>query len=129
MIVLAAAMMMAAPGAAPSAPIQERRALGQCLSKFVHDKLTDKMEGAAFKAAAKNACAAQAAAFRAAWVTYDVEMKTRRADAEQNADGQIDDYLQNSTDSYVDGTTPAKPKGADTASAVKPASETTPPKP
>jgi hypothetical protein len=126
MIVLVATMMMAA---APAAPSQERRAFGSCLSKFVHDKLTDKMEGPAFKAAAKNACAAQSAAFRAAWVSYDVAMRTPRSEAEQNADSQIEDYLQNSTDSYVDSTTPAKPKGADTASAVQPASSTTPPKP
>lgn len=128
MIVLAAAMMMAAPAAAPAAPLQERRALGQCLSKFVHDKLSEKMEGAAFKTAAKTACAAQAATFRAAWVSYDVAMRTPRADAQQSADSQIEDYLQNSTDSYVDGANP-KPKAADTASPVKPASSTTPPKP
>ena len=127
MIVLAAAaMMMAAP---PVAPGRERNALGQCLAKFIHDKLTDKMEAAAFKTAAKTACAAEATAFRTAWVSFDVAMRTPRSDAEQNADSQIEDYLQNTTDSYVDDITPQKPKGAGATPPVTPASSTTPPKP
>ena len=131
MIVLAAAMMMAAPAAAvPSPPGKERRDYGMCLSRFVHDKLTgDKMDAAAFRTAAHTACGTEEAAFRTSWVNYDVAMHTKRADAEENAASQIEDYLQNMTDSYVDDITPAKPKGADTASPVKPASETTPPKP
>ena len=132
MIVLAA-MLMAGSAAAPAAPILERKALGTCLSKFVHEKLPDKMEAAAFRAAAKTACGAQVTAFRTAWVNYDVAMHSKRADAEQNADSQIDDYLQNSTDSYVDATVPAKPKPAAATTGapgpVTPASSTTPPKP
>ena len=42
MIVLTVAMMMAA--GTPVAPVQERRAFGQCLSKFVHDKLEAKLD-------------------------------------------------------------------------------------
>jgi hypothetical protein len=143
MIVLAAAMMMAASGAAPAAPSLERKAFGLCLSKFVHDKLGDKMAAAAFKTALKTACATQQGAFRSAWVSYDVAMKTRRSDAEENADSQIEDYLQNSTDSYVSSTTPAPahasspvtqassttPAPAHAASPVTQASSTTPPKP
>jgi hypothetical protein len=141
MIVLAAAMLMA--GNAPVAPSQERRALGACLTKFVHDKLADKMDATAFKAAAKAACAAQQAAFRTAWVSYDVAMKSSRTDAEENADSQIEDYLQNSGESYADATTSAAPKPAAApspvtpasspapapATALTPASSTTPPKP
>jgi hypothetical protein len=136
MIVLAAAMLMA--GSAPSAPSQERNALGTCLAKFVHDKLTDKMDPAVFKAAAKAGCAAQAAAFRAAWIRYDVAMRTKSSEAAENADSQIDDYLQNSTDSYVDVVAPPKPRvaaaaspmaPASSATPVTPASSTTPPKP
>ena len=53
MIVLPIAMLMAAAGAGPVAPSHERAAFGQCLSKFVHDKLEAKMDLAAFKAAAE----------------------------------------------------------------------------
>jgi hypothetical protein len=128
MIVLAAAMMMAAP-AAPAAPSRERNALGTCLQKAIHDRLADKMNADAFKTAAKTACSAQATAFRAAWVSYDVAMKTPRTDAEQNADSQVEDYLQNTTDSYVDDVNPPQPKSTGPASPVMPASSTTPPKP
>jgi hypothetical protein len=138
MIVLAVAMTMAA-SAAPVAPSRERNALGMCLSKFVHDKLEAKMDAAAFRAAAKTACAAQDTAFRNAWISYDVAMKTRRSEAEENAASQADDYFQNSTDTYVSSTTPAPPHGTPAsnvaqassttpAAHVTPASSTTPPK-
>ena len=40
-------------------------------------------------------------------------MKTKRADAESDANSQIDDYLQNAVETYKDSQTPppAKPKG------------------
>jgi len=128
MIVLAAAMLMAGSAAGPVAPSQERNALGRCLSNFVHQKLMDKMDAAAFRAAAKVGCANEQTAFRNAWVAYDVAMKTRRSEAEQNADGQIEDYLQNSTDTYVSTTNPPAPRSA-SPSPVTPASSTTPPHP
>ena len=129
MIVLAAAMLMAGSAAGPVAPSQERNALGRCLSNFVHQKLMDKMDATAFKAAAKVGCATDVTAFRNAWVAYDVAMKTRRADAEENADGQIEDYLQNSTDTYVSTTNPPAPRPTGPASPVTTASSTTPPHP
>ena len=127
MIVLAAAMLMAGSSAGPVAPSQERNALGRCLSNFVHQKLMDKMDAAAFTAAANGGCATQAAAFRNAWVAYDVAMKTRRSEAEENAASQVDDYFQNSTDTYVSTTNPTPRPAA--ASPVTQASSTTPPHP
>jgi hypothetical protein len=138
MIVLPVAMLMAAAGAGPVAPSRERQAFGLCLSKFVHDKLEAKMDAAAFKAAEKAACAQQEAAFRSAWVAFDVAMKTRRSEAEENAAGQVDDYFSNSAESYAssiappsrpghsDGPTPAA--ATTTATSATPASATTPPK-
>jgi hypothetical protein len=136
MIVLPIAMMMAA---APAAPSQARQALGQCLSKFVHDKLEAKMDPAAFKAAAHTACAAQETGFRTAWVNYYVGMNTKRSEAEEIAGSQVDDYFQNSSDNYAStiapparpghpsGPTPASSTTA--ATSATPASATTPPKP
>src|SRR4051812_23862260 len=139
MIVLPVVMLMAAAGAGPVAPSHERQAFGQCLSRFVHDKLEAKLDAAAFKAAEKAACAEQEAAFRNAWVAFDVAMKTRRSEAEENAAGQIDDYFSNSADSYASSIAPPArpghsegptPAAATTAAAtVTPASATTPPKP
>jgi hypothetical protein len=85
-------------------PRAERSALLTCLSKITHDKVTDKMGVAKFTAAAKSACASQAAAFRTAWVSYDVAMRSRRSDAEQNADLQIEDLFQNAADIYKEQT-------------------------
>jgi hypothetical protein len=132
MIVIVLAMTMAASTAAPVAPSQERKAFGTCLSKFVHDKLDAKMDVVAFRAAAKAACATQEAAFRNAWISYDVAMKSSRSEAAENAAAQVDDYFQNSTDTYVSSTTPAgghhSPAPA-AANPVTPASSTIPPKP
>jgi hypothetical protein len=126
MIVLAAAMMMAA--AAPQAPAAERRAFGACLQKFIHDRLSDKLDAAKFKTGAQTACAAQEAAFRTAWINFDVAMRTKRSEAEENASQQIEDYLQNTTEDYVGDTTPEAPKPAKGTPPVTPASSTTPPK-
>ena len=139
MIVLPVAMLMAAAGPAPTA--LERRAFGQCLSKFVHDKLEAKMDAAAFKAAQKAACAQQEAAFRSAWIAYDMSMKTRRSEAEENAASQVEDYLTNSADTYAssiappsrpghsNGPTPAAATAGATTPTPTPATATTPPKP
>jgi hypothetical protein len=126
-------------GGAPVAPLQERRAFGQCLSKFIHDKLEAKMDPAAFKAAEKAACATQETAFRTAWVNYYIAMNTKRSEAEENAAGQVDDYFANSAENYASSIAPAaKPGHADgptpasattAATGVTPASATTPPKP
>lgn len=140
MIVLPIAMMMAAAGAGPVAPSQERKAFGLCLSKFVHDKLEAKMEPAAFKAAQKAACAAQEAAFRTSWTAYYVAMNTKRSEAEQMTGADVDDYFANSADSYASSIAPpARPGHSDAATTpaaastaattATPASATTPPKP
>ena len=139
MIVLPVAMLMAAAGAGPVAPSHERQVLSQCLSKFVHDKLDAKMDPAAFKTAAHAACAAQESAFRSAWVNYYVAMNTKRSEAEEIAGSDIDDYFQNSSDSYASTIAPpARPGHASgptpassttTATSATPASATTPPKP
>lgn len=129
MIVLAAALMIAAPAAAPEPPGAERSALSACLQKFSHDKLNDKLSADAFKKGAQAACAAQEATFRAAWVRFDVAMRTKPSEAEQNAAEQVEDYLQNSTDDYVSTTNPTDSKSPKGDPTVKPASSTTPPKP
>ena len=98
--------MMGAAAQAPAAPAMSRQNFGNCLNKQVQDKVGDKLAEDAFKAAAKAACASQESAFRTAWVNYEVGMKTKRAEAEQNANSQIDDYFQNAVDNYKDWTAP-----------------------
>jgi hypothetical protein len=98
MIVLLLAAGLA--GAPLDSQAQTRRDFGACLKKFLSTKLTAKIDAAAYKAAAATACAAQAEAFRQAWVAYDVSMKTRPSEAAADAAAQIQDYLDNSTEDY-----------------------------
>ena len=104
MIELVIALGLAGQG--PVAPVAPRKNFGNCLNKVVQSKVGDKLAEDAFKAAAKAACANEENAFRTAWVTYEVGMKTKRADAEQNAASQIDDYFANAVDNYKEWTTP-----------------------
>jgi hypothetical protein len=103
---IVAAGMMGAAAQVPSAPVLPRKNYGDCLNKFVQAKVGDKLAEDAFKTGVKAACATQETAFRTAWINYEVGMKTKRADAEQNAESQIDDYLQNAVDNYKEWTTP-----------------------
>ena len=104
MIEVVIALAMAGQG--PAAPVMPRKNFGNCLNKVVQGKVGDKLAEDAFKAAAKAACASEENAFRTAWVNYEVGMKTKRADAEQNANSQIDDYFQNAVENYKEWTTP-----------------------
>jgi hypothetical protein len=105
---IVAAGMMGAVAQAPSPPVMPRKNFGNCLNKVVQGKAGDKLADDAFKAAAKAACATEETAFRTAWITYEVGMKTKRADAEQNAESQIEDYYQNASENYKEWTAPPK---------------------
>lgn len=106
-LVIALGMTGAAP-AAPVPPTLQRKNLGMCFNKVVGDKMSDKLAEDAFKAAATTACAAEESKFRDSWVSYEVGMKTKRADAEENANSQINDYLQNAVETYVESVKPPK---------------------
>jgi hypothetical protein len=98
----------AGAAAAPSPPTMPRKNLGMCFNKVVESKMGDKLEPDAFKAAAVSACAAEENAFRTAWISYEVGMKTKRTDAEENANSQIADYLQNAVETYTESVKPPK---------------------
>ena len=93
-----AAMLAAAPAAGP--PAQPRKAYGACLMKFEKTKAGEKLSTEEFVAAAKAACAAQEAAFRRSLVDYDVRAGMKRADAEEGAQLQVEDYLANTADTF-----------------------------
>lgn len=95
---LVAIALAAAQGSGP--PVQPRKAYGACLNQFVQKALKDKVEVPAFKGAAKAACAKEEAAFRASLIAFDIKMKIKRVEAEENAAMQVEDYLANSADSY-----------------------------
>ena len=82
-------------------PIQPRRNYGACLNKFMQAKISEKMDGPTFTAAAKAACTAQETAFRQSLISYDLKMGIKRREAEENASMQVDDYLTNTTENYL----------------------------
>lgn len=100
MISLAIATALAAAQAG-GPPVQPRKNYGACLSAFMRDKVKDKLEAAAFTAAAKAACVKEETAFRQSLLTYDQKMGIKRREAEENASMQVDDYLTNATDNYI----------------------------
>ena len=93
-----AAMLAAAPAAGP--PAQPRKAYSACLMKFEKTKAGEKLTAEEFVAAAKAACAPQEAEFRKSLVDYDVRAGMKRADAEEGAQLQVEDYLANTADTF-----------------------------
>jgi hypothetical protein len=109
MISMLLSVAFAAAAAAPPAggpPPAPRKAYAGCLTKVVKDKTSDKLTADAFTAAAKAACAAEEAAFVKSIVDYDMAAGTKRADAEEGAKLQIEDYLANAADTYATYTSP-----------------------
>ena len=100
MITLAAALALAAPN--PASIDAPRRAYATCLKSFEANQLSAKVEPAAYEAAVKTACPAQAAAFTAALVAYDVAMGTKRAAATANAARDVEDYQLTSSERFRD---------------------------
>ena len=93
-----AAMLAAAPAAGP--PGGPRKAYSACLMKFEKAKAGEKLSAEQFVAAAKAACAGEEAAFRKSLVDYDVRAGMKRADAEEGAQMQVEDYLANAADTF-----------------------------
>jgi hypothetical protein len=112
MIALIVALGMTGAGlqGGANSTVLPRKNFGMCLNKVVEQKMSDKLADDAFKAAAQAACSNEANSFRTAWISYEVSMKTKRADAEQNANSQIDDYLTNAIETYKESQEPVKPK-------------------
>jgi hypothetical protein len=97
-IALATALYVSAAPAGP--PPQLRKNYSVCLNRFSKEKMEAKLDAETFKAAAKTACASEEAAFRKSIVDYDVKMGVKRAEAEEGATLQVEDYLINTADTY-----------------------------
>lgn len=99
-----AAMMMAPNAASIDAP---RKAYVACLRAFQTTSLAAKMPPAAFSAALKTACPAEAERLTQALVAFDVGMGARRAKALANAAIDLESYVVNAEESYIDRFGPA----------------------
>ena len=97
-IALATALYVSAAQSGPS-PVP-RKNYSACLVRFSKEKAEAKLDVDSFKTAAKAACASEEAIFKKSVVDHDVKMGIRRAEAEEGADLQIEDYLINTADNY-----------------------------
>ena len=100
MITLVVALAMLAPN--PATIDGPRHAFAACLKRFESQNLAQKVDAAAYEAAVKSACQAEATGLLDALVRYDVAMGTKRAAATSNAERDLDDYRATSSDRYRD---------------------------
>ena len=82
--------------------IKARDDYATCLRKFVVNSLEKKMDPAEFDKALKPACEKQEAVFRNAVVVADKADKMSDADAQEDAEFQVEDYLDKFQSSYRD---------------------------
>jgi len=98
MLTLIASAALAATAQPSDAP---RKAYANCLGEFVRKANKDALTQDAFDAGIKTACTTQEAAFRKSVVDYDMKTGTKRADAEDGARLQVEDYMANAREGFV----------------------------
>jgi hypothetical protein len=82
--------------------VKTRDDYATCLRKFTAVSLDKKMDPIAFDKALQPACEKQEATFRAAVIATDKADKMSDADAQEDAQFQIEDYLDKFQNSYRD---------------------------
>lgn len=103
-------LLLALAGPSPRTIDAPRKAYSACIKRFENSSIDAKMDVAAYSAAVKTACPAEAAAFTNALVAYDVGMGTKRATATSNAAIDLADYVLTSEERFRDTMTAAAPK-------------------
>ncbi len=104
---LVAMMMLALAAPNPRNLDPPRRAYQVCLKKFEATGIASKMDPAAFAAALKGACTAEAASLGKALTDYDVAMGSKRSAAEATAANDVADYMLTSEERFRAMVTPA----------------------
>lgn len=104
---LVAMMMLALAAPNPSKLDAPRKAYQACLKTFETTSVAAKMEAAAYGAAVKTACTAEAQALAKALTDYDVAMGSKRAAAAATAASDLADYMLTSEERFRDLVTPA----------------------
>ena len=98
--------MMAIAAAAASAQASDttrasREAFTGCLRGYVADAMENRMDQAAFDREFPQACAAQQSAFRDSIIARETSLRASRAEAEDQANMEIEDARANFLDSFV----------------------------
>ena len=104
---LVAIMMLALAAPNPGKLEAPRKAYQACLKTFETKSIEAKMDAAAYSAALKDACPAEAAALAKALTDYDVAMGTKRTAAAATAESDVADYRLTSEERFRDMVTPA----------------------
>lgn len=99
MITIAAAMFAAA--AADTAANAQRSAFSTCLKQAIVSGKSAKVEVSAFDAYVRTQCAEPEAALRKAVIGIDLKNGISRADADENAKIELDDYFVGTIERYT----------------------------
>lgn len=76
----------------------------KCMRGFLYESLQAKMPEGEFGLAVKGACSNEQAAFHAAVIALDRADGVKPADAKENADMQVEDYIENFKEKFADYT-------------------------
>lgn len=99
---LVAMMMLALAAPNPRTLDPPRKAYQVCLKAFETTSIAAKMDAAAYGAALKGACTAEAASLAKALTDYDVAMGIKRAAAAATAASDVADYVLTSEERFRD---------------------------
>ncbi len=105
---LVAMMMLAVAAPNPRTLDAPRKAFVVCLKAFETSSIAAKMDPAAYGAALKGACTAEAASLAKALTDYDVAMGTKRAAAAATAASDVADYVLTSEERFSATVGPVK---------------------
>ncbi len=92
--------LLAAPS--PAALNQARQTYSGCLSTLLKTNLKERVAPDAFETSLATACKGEETAFRTASVSLDVANGTSRTSAEQSANFDITDIVENTKQRYKD---------------------------
>ena len=96
-------ILLAAMAPASTAQVDTTRAaFTKCLRDDMRKSLEAKMGEAEYEMAMKSNCSTERDAFRAAVIAFDKAGGDSQANAEENADMQVEDYHANFTDKFKD---------------------------
>jgi hypothetical protein len=94
-------LMFALLAAAPQVNInQARQSYSGCLGTLLRTNLKDRVEPTTFETTLASSCKAEESAFRQAVVSADVAAGTSRTSAEQGANFEITDMVENTKQTY-----------------------------
>lgn len=101
-MLLSALNFIAIAAAQPADMIKARDSYATCLRKFMIANLDKRTAPAEFDKALKPACDKQEAAFRSAVIAADKADKMSDAEAQEDAEFQVEDYLDKFQENYRD---------------------------